>query len=75
MMLEYRNLTTVCMLTSSVIITSIYFMKKSIVRMMYLFPVSETSRGPITSIPMCENGSALIDAELAAGVPLLRALF
>src|SRR5207249_4637523 len=57
---ECRNLTTVCTLASSVTIALVYFVKKSMVRMMYLFPVNETSKGSIISILIYKNGFTLI---------------
>ena len=70
MMSVCKNLTMVYVSASSVATASVYFVKKSTASMMYLFPVRVTGSGPITSIPMCSNGSYGIFADDASGVSL-----
>ena len=75
MMSECMNFTIVCTSASSTAIASVYLVKKSMASIMYHFPIRVTGRGPITSIPICENGSALIVAEAASGISLFLARF
>ena len=69
------NLVMVCASASSTAIPSIYLVKKSTAKMIYRFPVRVLGSGPMTSIPICANGSLIIVAESASALSFPRRLF
>ena len=69
------NLAMFCASVSSTAIASMYLIKKLTTRMIYLFLIYIIGIGLITSIPTCENGSALIATNIASGMSLLVARF